>query len=489
MLLLLIVPSLAWLLDDASNSTDVNASESEAFPVDFSESESEQETTEPEATTEDANETSEITFEPTTEEWNETSEVAFETTTEEILETSEPESETATEEVLETSEPEIESPSSEVEPTQEPTSEPTSEPVEPTQEPTSEPVEPTPEPPTKTPDYRSDEVCMCAGDECRRCEAQQLGFSQMNNFLENARSDDLEIEIRGSSAQDRVPVSAKSIAANTRLEELKFEGKGTGYVQLEFDGNPKVSKEVEFNRVDVEIVVPGSGKLLAQTEVEIDRLKLQNSPLHGENVAIHSQSIETDLTSVAGMTTHVDRRYEIDAPNVDKVTIGTEEIVIQSGSQTTTVVNYANSGDIEIETKTQNLKLEVPPGTKQIHSNVVLNLESKATVNVTGWSQVENPFAFTIDSGRNAVDVVTDSDEAAKHFSFKGSGTVTVNGEVVKKGGLSTGAIIAIAVVCLLVIIILCIVVAVLVAKKRRKKIYEYRSQVDEPINMELEPI
>lgn len=242
MLLLVIVPSLAWLLDDASNSTDVNASESEAFPVDFSESESEQETTEPEATTEDANETSEITFEPTTEEWNETSEVAFETTTEEILETSEPESETATEEVLETSEPEIESPSSEVEPTQEPTSEPTSEPVEPTQEPTSEPVEPTPEPPTKTPDYRSDEVCMCAGDECRRCEAQQLGFSQMNNFLENARSDDLEIEIRGSSAQDRVPVSAKSIAANTRLEELKFEGKGTGYVQLEFDGNPKVSK-------------------------------------------------------------------------------------------------------------------------------------------------------------------------------------------------------------------------------------------------------
>ena len=496
MLLLLLVPSLALLGDDASNSTDVNASDSEAFPVDFSESESELETSEPESITEEVNETTEFAFETTTEEWNETTEFAlettteewnettefaFETTTEEALETSETEPETATEDPVEPSEPEIESPSSEAVETSE---------VETAQEPTEEPTPaPTPVPPTRAPDYGSDEACMCAGDECRRCEAQQLGFAQMNDFLENARSDELEIEIRGSSAENRVPVSAKSIAGNRRLEELKFEGKGTGYVELEFDGASRVTQEVEFSRVDVEIVVSGTGKVLAQTEVEIDRLKLQNSPLHGENVAIHSQTIETDLTSVAGMTTRVDRRYEIDAPNVEKVTVGSEEIVIQSGSQTTTVVNYGNSGDIEIETKTQNLKLEVPPGTKQIHSKVVLSLESKATVNVTGWSEVENPFAFTIDSGRNAVEVVTDSDEAAKHFSFKGSGTVTVNGEVVKKGGLSTGAIIAIAVVCLLVIIILSIVVAVLVAKKRRKKIYEYRTQVDEPINMELEPI
>ena len=522
MLVLFLLQYLAFVNEDTANSTDVSYNESESLfefsPAEESPTESEEvseptdfesidefssETSEVESFDDFTSETSEIeSFDDFTSEETEiesiedlTSEFSEELPTE-TQEESEPETESETPEPeTETPEPETETPEPETE-----TPEPETETPEPETE-TPEPETETPEPPVPTfkPEYNSDELCVCTGDFCKRCDddAQKLTFSQLSDFISRAREDELEITLLGSTADNRVPFTASSASTNSRLEELQFQATedddhpsaDRGYVEFAFDISFSLNKNLKFRDTDVKLVIPKSSKLLANNQVGIDRLSLSNSPLHGEVTNVVSKTVKSDLVSVAGMTMQIEKEFELDAPTANKITIGASEIVVGDGSQTTTIVNNGNSGKVEIESKSTSITVDVPEGTTQIHTGVVLNLDQKTTLNVTGWADVSNPGALTIDSGKNSVDVVTDDKEVAKQFTYKGSGQVTVNGEVVKKGGMSTGAIIAISVVCIVLVGAICIVIAVCVVKKRKNKQFEYRYQVDEPINLDLEPI
>lgn len=523
MLVLFLLQYLAFVNEDTANSTDVGYSESESVfefsPGEESPTEQSEEVSEPtdfESIDEFSSETSEVeSFDDFTSETSEiesfddftseeteiessedlTSEFSEELPTD-TQEESEPETESETPEPeTETPEPESETPEPETE-----TAEPETEAPEPETE-TPEPETETPEPPVPTfkPVYGLDELCVCTGDFCKRCDddAQKLAFSQLSDFLSRTTEDELEITLLGSTADNRVPFTASSASTNPHLEELQFQATedddhpatDRGYVEFTFDITFSLNKNLKFRDTDVKLVIPKSSKLLANNQVGIDRLSLSNSPLHGEVTSVVSKTVKSDLVSVAGMRMQIEKEFELDAPTANKITIGASEIVVGDGSQTTTIVNNGNSGKVEIESKSTSITVDVPEGTTQIHTGVVLSLDQKTTLNVTGWADVSNPGALTIDSGKNSVDVVTDDKEVAKQFTYKGSGQVTVNGEVVRKGRMSTGAIIAISVVCIVLVAVICIVIAVCVVKKRKNKQFEYRYQVDEPINLDLEPI